>query len=162
MNELERFYYFWWFCIPIRTFIGIFAVILSFTGNIPIIFVLGIYSFITGIWLGVNILRTHIGLKKTGGLGGRVWWKNARYIHCFNWLATSVLCFLQLPGAGTPLLFDALFGIAFGAIHFGCRLDIWQRYRYPVEFRPFAYIRAYIRVQSYYMTNLLSHIVWCV
>ena len=124
MNEVERFYYFWWYCIPIRVFLGIVAIILSFTENTPVFYLLGTYSLITGIWFGVNIVRTHLGIKKRGGLGGRVWWKNARYIHCFNWLTTSVLCFIQLQGAGTPLLFDALFGIMFGAIHFACRVDI--------------------------------------
>lgn len=124
MNEIERFYYFWWYCIPIRVFIGIVAIIMSFLENTLVFVLLGMYSLITGIWLGVNIVRTHLDMKNKGGLGGRVWWKNARYIHCFNWLTTAVLCFGQFQGAGTPLLFDALCGVMFGVIHFACRIDI--------------------------------------
>jgi hypothetical protein len=124
MNEVERFYYFWWYCIPIRVFIGIIAIIATFAANTSIFYLLGTYTLITGIWLGYNIVITHLGMKNKGRLGGRVWWKNARYIHCLNWLTASTLCFIQVPGAGTPLLFDALFGILFGVIHFSCQVDI--------------------------------------
>jgi len=117
MEADKRLQYFWMFCIPVRTFIAISATIVTLQDNIYLFYILGFYTAMTALTFGINAVRTLQGIKKLGGFGGEMWWKNARYIHIIIYSLCSILSFLQIHGSGVVLFADVQFGIILGRLH---------------------------------------------
>ena len=118
MRPIDRFHLFWMVCIPVRVLIGAIAVVLTLIINDVAFYFVGACSALVAIGFAANILLTLVGYKTKGVLGGRVWWKRARFVHCVLWGVCAALCFLRVPACGTILLFDALLGALFGVLRF--------------------------------------------
>lgn len=121
MNDKQRFTLFWFACIPVRFIIGLVATALSYS-NVSnrkmLLQFLEIYALVTASVFGINIIRSSRGCKRTGGLGGDVWWNRSRFVHVLLWALSGFLFVQNVTGSGIPLLVDSLFGVVFGLIHF--------------------------------------------
>ena len=124
MEALDRFYLFWWICIPVRLGIGGAALGITLTRIHALFYLAGALSAAVAIGFAANVICTVLGCKTRGGLGGRVWWRRARVIHCMLWAVCAALCFTRTYGAGAILLLDAVLGCIFGLFHFVGNLDL--------------------------------------
>lgn len=107
---------FWLVCIPVR--LGLSALVL-WAGIVKpqLLVFIGVYAAITAVGFGVNAIRAVFGRKSRGGLGGKIWWTNVRYVHFVVWTCASVLAFLHWKYVGVVFACDAFIGALAGAIH---------------------------------------------
>ena len=118
MHDRARFYLFWWVCIPLRITLGALAVYFTIMSNTAAFYAVGTLSSLVAIGFAANIVRTLLGNKTRGGLGGRVWWNKSRIIHCILYTTCAALCFARIRGSGGIILLDAGIGCCAGLIHF--------------------------------------------
>lgn len=118
MVSINRFYAFWWYCIPIRIAIGALATYLTLLEQDYPFWSVGIYATLTASGFLINSVLTWMRLKRRGGLGGHIWWNRVRVVHIFLWGLCAALSFSKVRGAGSLLLIDAVVGIVSGILHF--------------------------------------------
>lgn len=120
MRDETRRALFWYACIPARFIIGLIATFATLRDpNNALFTTLGIAATLVTLGFLTSAIRTALGHKTRGGLGGKVWWNRARWVHIIDWGATAALSFARVRGAGTLLLFDACVGAALGVAHHG-------------------------------------------
>ena len=116
LTAQDRALLFWFVCIPVRLAIGVLATILTYLNNTELFLIVGAYAGITCLGFLHQSLLTLLGWKTTGFLGGEVWWSGVRWIHTILWGLCSLLCFLQVRGAGICLIVDVCVGALAGFI----------------------------------------------
>tara|TARA_B110000046_G_scaffold78194_1_gene86320 strand:+ start:1004 stop:1393 length:390 start_codon:yes stop_codon:yes gene_type:complete len=108
---------FWAVCVPVRVGLATGALVIGARAPQLLLYV-GIYAALTAAAFAVNAMRAHAGGKRTGGLGGAVWWARMRYVHVVLWAACAALALRRVRWAGAVLAVDAFAGAAAGALHY--------------------------------------------
>ena len=106
----------WHVCLQLRLWIAV-GVLAVGTWRPAWLTIVAAYAAVTALGFWVNVVRTCLGLKRHGGLGGRVWWSRQRPVHAALWTAAAVAAASRNRWAGVFLLADVALGIAAAANH---------------------------------------------
>jgi hypothetical protein len=109
---------FWCGCLPTRLAIAAAAWALGRAHPRVALPLLGLYAALTSLSFAVNVVRARAGTKTRGGLGGVVWWAEARYVHVLTYAAVAALAWAarDADAAAAVLVADVAFGAAVAVV----------------------------------------------
>lgn len=109
MNKIT--YIFLFGCFVSRIFIAIVAKII----NVHYLPIMAVFTSLIAISF---LIRFIVNSPKRGFFGNKVWWRNYRIIHSFNFGLFSLLAFCKNPNSWIVLFIDAWLGLIFFIINY--------------------------------------------
>ena len=104
---------FFFVCIPVRFTLALIAMNLP-TAPRWALHIFAAYCILVALGFVGKIIEN----PPLGGFGGPVWWQKHRYVHVVSYVTSAILLYTNVTYAYIPLLFDALFGLLSGTLHY--------------------------------------------